>query len=454
MMDQPDTNAAASMPPFSASFQAAAEGYGLVWLPDGFPGVCKEGVTSPHPILGAYVLADYLRQYARTHQQDLVEAIRRVASGALARMEERGEALVFNYPADPDSYSRSTHSHNSGLTQAYYALALLRASRVTHEPALEEAAHRCFRSLTVPVRAGGVLRGTPWGPAIEELPSEPPSLILNGWLSALVWLWRYSRAARSEEADDLLRSSFSAVMQMLPLYDAPTYLTSRYGLSGFTYMRMTFPAQSVTMIRRLSVRVPHFSSYDVTATSASSRWEPCLFAQDVQRSSEGYLPSGRSVRANLVFTRSSLTTGNTILMSVEASRDHRMRIDLHVGDYDPLLTSPARPRWFPIADVPILTGKSAVEVEVAPEHLDVIAYPTNCKKIIDGRRTNVYHGIHIDRLRTLGDALGNAEAVTWAERWSRYVDEWATQPIYNDCVASIPDPHRHEHSDATDDSPA
>ena len=436
------------MPEFSKEFRQAARSYGLTWLHDGFPGVDRDGDKQPHPILGVYVLADYLRQHQRQPRESLVAAISRVANSAVRRMQSVGDALIFSYPADPNNYSRATHSHPSGLTQAYYALTLLRAAKVTAETALEEAAHRCFRSLIIPVEQGGVLRETPWGPAIEELPSEPPSLILNGWLSALVWLWRYGRSAPSSEALELLKASTSAMIEMLPLYDDPANLTSRYGLSGFAYVRLRFPRSSmIERIDGIRVEVPHFSTYEVVSTSGASRWSPYIFADDVQPAQHGHRPTGRSVRANLIFCRSSLTAGNKIIFALEAKTEHHMKLEVQVGEYDPLRAAPARPRWTALDQIPVEPGRMEIAIEVPPSLLDVTVYPTNCKKIIEGRQTNVYHGIHIDRLRTLARALGDSRARDWAQRWTDYAAEWPNHPLYQDCRVAIPDRLRHPESD-------
>ena len=62
--------------------------------------------------------------------------------------------------------------------------------------------------------------------------------------------------------------------------------------------------------------------------------------------------------------------------------------------------------------------------------VDLTAYPTNFIKKIEGKNTNVYHVIHILRLRSLAEWTGNPVFTQWADKWQGYVCDWSTMAIY------------------------
>jgi hypothetical protein len=62
--------------------------------------------------------------------------------------------------------------------------------------------------------------------------------------------------------------------------------------------------------------------------------------------------------------------------------------------------------------------------------VDRVVYPTNFAKTIDGENTNVYHAIHVRRLRELADSTGLGEFDRWADRWEGYICRWASMDLY------------------------
>jgi hypothetical protein len=69
---------------------------------------------------------------------------------------------------------------------------------------------------------------TPSGPGLEECPSDPPSLILNGWIYALWGLWDISVGLESSPAQEMLEASTACLRRTLPAYDVGWW--SRYSL--------------------------------------------------------------------------------------------------------------------------------------------------------------------------------------------------------------------------------
>jgi hypothetical protein len=73
-----------------------------------------------------------------------------------------------------------------------------------------------------------VVAETEAGRALEECPTEPPSLILNGWVYALWGLRDVALGLQLEPAQALLDESVSCLATMLPRYDVGWW--TRYSL--------------------------------------------------------------------------------------------------------------------------------------------------------------------------------------------------------------------------------
>jgi heparosan-N-sulfate-glucuronate 5-epimerase len=80
------------------------------------------------------------------------------------------------------------------------------------------------------IQRGGwsVVADTEYGPALEEAPSHPMSLILNGWIYALWGLRDVAVGLRHREADEMLGASSECLLRMLPHYDTGWW--TRYSL--------------------------------------------------------------------------------------------------------------------------------------------------------------------------------------------------------------------------------
>jgi hypothetical protein len=421
------------MPPLTGSLKRKAAYYGMDWLPDGYPGRrCGEEVWA-HPIYGAYALKDYLDQLDRAPTAELRQALRTVAHAAVRRMEPFEDALVFWYEERTDN-SRAIEQHYSGLTQGYYAVHLARAGRILDDPALKEAADRVFASLTVGVDRGGICSAGQLGPCIAEVSQEPSSHILNGWLSALAAIGEFAEVTGRADPRALALASAEELARLLPLYDAPVLCNSRYGLSGFVYARLVFRGETAPPLEVGDLRL-HLPGEGILAVDriGGRRWQNHVLEADVRSPARGsagrFQLSGNLMRINLVLSRISYPQPNRLTAEVSTGGGI-VEVQLQRGRYDPLSVSQVDRCWVTVARLDCPPGRSRVDVPLPWDVAELVAYPTNFAKKIDGHQTNVYHVVHINRLRELAAATGVGNLREWADTWLRYLGVWRDMPVY------------------------
>jgi hypothetical protein len=420
------------MPPFRAELAAVADYYRLAFLPDGFPGRRgDDGTVAAHPIYGVYVIDEYVKQYKLGPRPELARAIRTVVEAALSRMESFSGALVFWYP-EGSGVSRQRARHYSGLTQAYYAVSLHRAAVALDEPEWIARAEACFRSLLVPEDAGGVYYEWEDGCAVAEVPTRPRDLILNGWLSILASVHQYHDLTNAPEAASLLQRSADTMARLLPLYDMPELRNSRYGLVGPVYARVRLGGKpDGVVIRRATIDVPKEGSF-AAPVGTGTRFENWVNEADVRPlSGLAFSPLRTQFRLNLVTSRLGHPAANTLRLDISSPRPMPLRLELHLGRYDPLTTAPIERTWTQIDEVVLPRGDASVELTLRGNGIDLLAYPTSFTKKLDGHQVNVYHMIHIKRLRELHAWTGIDRFAEYAARWERYVFDWPQMPLYD-----------------------
>lgn len=429
------------MPPLSEAFQPRFDAfYKGVFLADGYPGrrIDDETIVA-HPIYGVYVLNDYITQLRQTDDEEQQDALRTgiqmVADSAIARMEDVGDtgALGFYYEPEWGLGARITERHYSGLTQAYYALALERAAQALELPAYSDAASRVYDSLLVPSAEGGVLIPDETGPAFAELPSEPESYVLNGWLSVLSTMINYGNTVQDPEVIATVESSVDRLLELLPLYDVPEFSNSRYGLSGFITVRVVASVSGLT-IGDVILDVNDGTPREIPVNDGEDgRWSTFLFAEDF----EGDRLRGEALRGNLVLSMVSFPEVNELIVEFEADDDVPVEFTLEarVGRYDPAWTGPVDQEWQNLSTGTVDGGK--VTFELPWEAIGPVIYPTNFAKDIDGQSANVYHLIHVNRLRQVSEALSIPELLVWADRWEAAVCDWDTLDLYEGFAVSV-----------------
>ena len=139
---------------------------------------------------------------------------------------QEGQARIWPYRVPIAKY-RLEPPWISGLAQAQaasvFVRAFLRYGEERHA-ALAEAAIGPLLDTTGPT----VLTRTPHGPVPEECPTDPPSLILNGWIYAAWGLNDVATALESRRARTMYEEVVGTLLSTVPSYDAGWW--SRYSL--------------------------------------------------------------------------------------------------------------------------------------------------------------------------------------------------------------------------------
>lgn len=235
----------------------------------------------------------------------------------------------------------------------------------------------------------------------------------------------------STEAMTLAKDSAAEMARLLPLYDVPQLSNTRYGLSGFQYVRLVFgdsAAAEHVELSAVEVTVPGEGTEEVPARSVS-RWQNAVLEDDVD--GDGVLtPVGRSVRMNVVLSRASFPRPNVLSLSVKSDTVQKLTVQVHEGRYDPLTSSPVAATWKTVAEERLEPGEQRLDVPLDWAALELTAYPTNFAKKIDGKQTNVYHVAHVRRLREIAAKTGIQALGDYADRWERYICDWADRQAY------------------------
>lgn len=137
-----------------------------------------------------------------------------------------GESLVWLYRIHDRKYHTEPPTI-SCLSQAQAASVLVRRFLLDGAAADADLARRALRPL-LQDGAPSVVARLAKGPALEEAPSSPPSLILNGWIYALWGLRDVAIALADGPAAEMLEGSTACLVELLPRYDAGWW--SRYSL--------------------------------------------------------------------------------------------------------------------------------------------------------------------------------------------------------------------------------
>lgn len=414
---------ACELPPLSDGLQRMAPFFRFKVLPDCYPG--KDDGSAP-PIYGAYYLKDFLNQYDDKPTPALKKAIAQVAEAAVRRMSDYKGTLVFWYA--PGTILRNPERHYSGLTQAYYLTMLFRASRVTGSQALEQASQKVLKSLMLPASEGGVFFANSQGVTIAEVPQSPNSWILNGWVSVLSELQDYVALSGDETARKVLAENVKTLAQRLPLYDLPGLRNSSYGLTGYAYFRVRFEhAAAVTSLGNFSLTVPGEGQVQ-WGPEGKSRWQSYVYARDL---TEGGKLTGTYVRANLVISKVSFPAPNQLSFTAELNEPTTAILEVFSGRYAPTQADQVEEQWVALSRLDLSAGKKRYDVPI-PWHDATLAAitPTNFVKKIGGDNVNVYHAIHIKKLRALAEHHAEPALRQYADKWSGYVCDWSELPLY------------------------
>jgi hypothetical protein len=342
-------------------------------------------------------------------------------------MQQFRGGLVFWYqPGRTVTIDRTSGRAYSALTQAYYMDQLSQTAIATGAADLQVAAEGAFKSLLVPTTRGGVMTPGKLGPVLQEAPQSVPSAILNGWLSALQSLKHYAARTGSAEARAVLLSSAHEVARRLGRYDLPAVLGTAY--SGFGYARLRFDVPPGTAVAAAALNVDgRLIPLRLNATGDAS---------DIVHVVACGARDGRAI----------VTTCSGLLLDVPVTSAGIagtciLQLTLRAPDGDVLRGSVSRGvyrfahdrgravvGWTGRQVVPEGRAVRLLSLPWSAAQIKAALTPTTFKRYGD-HRVNVYHEIHIARLRELA-AEGGAAFPTYATRWRSYMCHWAGDPAY------------------------
>lgn len=118
----------------------------------------------------------------------------------------------------------------SAMTQGEGASVLVRAYASSGDDAFLRAARLSIDAMMRPIRDGGTSRQSSNGFVLEELPTDPPNTILNGWIFGLFGAYDYLLVAHDPAVQRNMDNTVVALAETVPNYDAGYW--SYYDLAG------------------------------------------------------------------------------------------------------------------------------------------------------------------------------------------------------------------------------
>ncbi|MGO3648236.1 D-glucuronyl C5-epimerase family protein [Agrococcus casei] len=413
----------ASLPPLPEARQRIYNFYRLVLDEDGVP--CRrmddESIVF-HPILGAYVLVDFLKVYEASGDERAIVYAEHLASALASRGDPDFSELVFTY-RESDGLSSVPGTFYSALTQAWYvkAYALLSA----HRPGkYDESLRRVWQSLLRPLSDNGVLVKKSYGWIVEEYPHHPAFYTLNGWLTVIRWVIQSAEQLREAGIDvnEFVERNVDAVERLLPLYDAKFVWNSRYQLTGFTRLRMTSGSGTSLKCKSLTLHIPGEGEVEADMESESSnRWTTRL-----ERTTE------RRAQFNIVQSLISHPEPNSVAVEIAASTATSVTVEIADGSYRPDATGLPTTGWREIATLQVPEGSSHQAIDIPFDGTDLFAYPTNFKKVIDGTWYNGYHFVHVIDLAEIYRFSPRPLLREFTIKWLEYIDHWPDMDALQD----------------------
>jgi hypothetical protein len=155
----------------------------------------------------------------------------------------------------------------SALPQAQVISGFLRAFLMTNDPRWERLALDALGPL-LPGADSELVFESDEGPVLEEVASDPPSHILNGWIYALWGLLEAKIVLGHDGAEAMLDSSLECLRRMLHRYDVGWW--SRYSLYPHVLPDLAKPFYHALHVDQLDVLHRLFGGAEFAATAA--RW--------------------------------------------------------------------------------------------------------------------------------------------------------------------------------------
>lgn len=157
----------------------------------------------------------------------------------------------------------------SGLTSGVGLSVLLRAYQVSGDSRFLEASDVILAGFLVPVEDGGVAAHGTGGPFFEEVPSFPPTEILNGHVFALFGLHDHYRVTGSRTAHRLFTGGVAGLKCRLPNYAGRFW--SRYDGGGEPWAGLAPPFYQ--RLHAIQLRALARMTSDVSFERLADQWD-------------------------------------------------------------------------------------------------------------------------------------------------------------------------------------
>ncbi|HKP91739.1 MAG TPA: D-glucuronyl C5-epimerase family protein [Thermoleophilaceae bacterium] len=155
----------------------------------------------------------------------------------------------------------------SALSQGQAASLFVRAHLATGDDRYAELAIRAAAPL-LSEHGSDLVTHTGAGPVLQEYPSDPPSHVLNGWISALWGLWDVRLGLTDARADAATTATLACLVANLDAYDTGWW--TRYSLYPFALQDLAKPIYQTFHVAQL--RVLHGLTGDDRIRTVAERW--------------------------------------------------------------------------------------------------------------------------------------------------------------------------------------
>jgi hypothetical protein len=139
-------------------------------------------------------------------------------SGNLKIISEENNLYLWLYDFDLDAYSIKA-PWASALAQGQGISLLIRAYKITGDKKYALKAIQAFQSFLVGVEKGGVRRNLGEGVIFEEVPTNKPSCILDGFMFSLFGLMDLYIFHAEQKALEEFEKAYETLKRILPQYD-------------------------------------------------------------------------------------------------------------------------------------------------------------------------------------------------------------------------------------------
>jgi hypothetical protein len=194
------------------------------------------------------------------------EPLRHICTLFQDRVERRDAEAAWPYLSPLRKY-RVDAPWYSAMAQGQIASLLTRVYLSTADPAWAELARGACVPLLSPDHAR-LVTITPDGPILEEIPSEPGSHVLNGWIFALWGLWDASQGLGDSQAGAMFARSLDCLRRTLDGYDVGWW--TRYSLYPHVIVDLAKPFYHKLHIDQVEL-LYRISGY-VEFRDAARRW--------------------------------------------------------------------------------------------------------------------------------------------------------------------------------------